>query len=115
MGYSGFSQNICEVEHYWEADSDTACPVCGKRIKYQKEVDDTNGFEQEGYAYSFKAPIVSAGYEDKWSLDKNGNKYIEKIPLFRPLNVVEDIYAGWVDYISYMAKLCEALTVKESN
>lgn len=48
MSYEGYSQNLCENNHYFESDAyDSAiCHICKTSAKWSNSVDETNGHSE---------------------------------------------------------------------
>lgn len=86
MSYEGYTQYLCEAGHKYDVDlfsTKDICPVCGKEPKYEAEVDQTNGIDEDD-PNTFPAPTKETGFTDTWKVDHYGNKYALKHIMYEP-------------------------------
>lgn len=92
MSYEGYTEYICITGHVFNlSDYETGtyeftihvCPICRKRVEYQHNVDQTNGYDESNPdTYPAKTKIMKT--IDVWNTDHYGNKYALKQNLFKP-------------------------------
>lgn len=93
MGYSGYTEYLCENGHYFTRDcwdsKPSVCPYCQSFIKYFHSVDTTNGYDEE-YPDTCRAEKNEIGFDDTWHDDHYGNRYATKRLRYKPLEISDE-------------------------
>lgn len=87
MGYSGYTEYLCETGHYFVIDCwdepAAKCKTCSKKIKFCRGVDTTNGVDLD-LECTYPAKREEIGFEDIWKTDHYNNRYATKRILYKP-------------------------------
>jgi hypothetical protein len=87
MSYEGFEEYLCKKGHYFTQDcmddSPSDCPYCFSPAVHYHAVDCTNGIEEDNPGTQM-APKVADGHWDRPMIDVLGNKYVQRINIWRP-------------------------------
>lgn len=105
MGYRGYEEVICVNGHYFREDAMLSicqhpesmfqtqiCPHCKAKLDVFHSVDETNGYD-EGHHQTSDAPKELIGFHDIPKEDHRGNKYFDKIDIYKPIG------ESWIKFI----------------